>query len=194
MTAVSIVVKHCDTVGVLTDTIYFCANLHSEGPSQNLPHLYPPACSEAAFWITPLLHNPGEILTHLLPILITYSFTMIFQEDKGPCDRGSVEGACEGIWEPFKYIQRTKDLQLFVRQDFVMGSSLLGKCLCRCMFGRKTASLSGNAVSKAFLNFDRASFTPVCGAKPENCSNVKRAKKKREDTKKQCADVESIIY
>lgn len=41
MTAASIVAKLCVTVGGLTDTIYFCANLHSGGPSQthSPPHL-----------------------------------------------------------------------------------------------------------------------------------------------------------
>lgn len=148
MTAASIVVKHCVTVGVLTDTIYFCANHHSEGPSQTLK-LYPPSCSEAPSWISPLFHIPGEILINLSLILTTYSFTITFQEDKGPCDWGSVELVKE--YENPLNIQRTKDLQLFVQLNFVMGSSLLGICLCRCMFGRKTASLSGNAVSKAFL-------------------------------------------
>lgn len=58
--------------------------------------------------------------------------------------------------------QRTKDLQLFVRLDFILGSSLFGICLCRCMFGRKSASLSGNAASKAFLKLtEHPSHQPV---------------------------------
>lgn len=36
MTAVSIVARRCVTVGGPTDTIYFCANVYSEGTPQTL--------------------------------------------------------------------------------------------------------------------------------------------------------------
>lgn len=50
-------------------------------------------------------------------------------------------------------------------------------CSCRCMFGRTTASLSGDVASKAFLTLTRHPLE----VKPENCSNVttKRTKMPR---------------
>lgn len=36
MTAASIVARRCVTAGGPTDTVYFCANVYSEGPTQTL--------------------------------------------------------------------------------------------------------------------------------------------------------------
>lgn len=76
MAAISIVGRRRVTVGGLTDTDYFCANLHSEGPSLTLspPRLCPPSYPRAPFSFSPLLtHSHSWYSNSSFPYL-NYTF------------------------------------------------------------------------------------------------------------------------
>lgn len=114
---------------------------------------------------------------------------------------GAREGVCVNVRKEktFLKFKGQKIGSYFVQLDFVLGfhsqcfvsGDILracdevifcvfsGMCPCRCVFGRKTASLSGNVAIKAFLALtEHPSHQPMNRpVKPENCSNVKHAKR-----------------
>lgn len=99
MAAISIVGRRRVTVGGLTETVYFCANLHSEGPSQTLPppHLCPPSYPRLLFQFLLSSQIPGTP-AHLFLILITRSFAIILQQNGSTWLRlTAVEAAAEWV-------------------------------------------------------------------------------------------------
>lgn len=163
----------------------------------------PPSCSETPSYISLLPHIPA-LPTSLIFHLITYSFTIIFQRDKGLFEwswkqrsqgvDGAFEGVCErdGAMDLLK-IHRTKDWQLFVWLDFALGFwasvfSLL--VFCKLVMGWSFVSLRDMfmqvsvwqkecvPVGKRHSSHWRTipHTTLWMQVKPENHSNVKYAK------------------
>lgn len=192
MTAVSIVVGRSVTVGGLTDAIYFCANLYSEGPTQTLFVSSPSLQLRGSFLNFPdslafLVFHPDSSYIHL-----NYSFIhSYYSERMEACVKSErrwrgVEGSC--WWEregAFLLYSKDKGCAAICSAALWPGRiaacdtatsvwwgdilCLLGMCSYMRMFG-----IAGGEASDAFLEVtEHPSHYPVLlGWEGECISNI----------------------
>lgn len=146
-------------------------------------------------------HSRSSSRTHLLLILITHSFTVIFQEDKGPCDWGSKQSSqgVEGAWvlereEPFAAICSTGLCLGFLRQCTLTGDILraCNEVIFRVSQGyvpagawQKECVPVRKCCKQGIPHIDRAFLTPTRGIQwnwTAQMSNVQKRKKRKKET------------